>query len=394
MKAEQDREARYRDLERAQLIAINARFPERSDSSRYILAQLMTEQDCLFCGNHVPDIAAQLESRLETQHCIVCGSDLPHVQDSGDAGAVADTRFERIATALAAIEPELDEARSQLSEAEDAYARIVNWGAELDAAIVERTSRLNVLVRMLPPEETELHTQRDALSVLRARLVSLEKELANKRTAFHSFLDEENRTLVQQAELIQAAFSRSAAGFLLEECRLVWAPQRGPLGQSGELMDFPAFGIEMSGASFPTPIRRAGPNEVSESQREFIDLAFRMALIEVAGISGIGSIVMDAPESSLDAVFVTRAADVLARFAAPDRGNRLLITSNLVDGRLLPSLLAATTTNENRNEGMVNLFDIAEPTAAVREMRQDYLRALNAMLANVHAGENSTGDDL
>jgi len=39
--------------------------------------------------------------------------------------------------------------------------------------------------------------------------------------------------------------------------------------------------------------------------------------------------VIDAPESSLDAVFVTRAADVLTRFAA-DGGNRLLITSNLI----------------------------------------------------------------
>ena len=40
---EQERESKYRELERAQLIAVNARLPRVSDSVRYILAQLLSE---------------------------------------------------------------------------------------------------------------------------------------------------------------------------------------------------------------------------------------------------------------------------------------------------------------------------------------------------------------
>jgi hypothetical protein len=81
--------------------------------------------------------------------------------------------------------------------------------------------------------------------------------------------------------------------------------------------------------------------------------------------------VIDAPESSLDAVFVGRAANVLSRFAEPSRGNRLLITSNLVAGQLIPSLIQTTPVAE-RSQRIVDLFAIAAPTAAVRQLRDEY----------------------
>ena len=49
-------------------------------------------------------------------------------------------------------------------------------------------------------------------------------------------------------------------------------------------------------------------------------MSFRMALAEVAGVGGVTTLVMDAPESSLDAVFVERAAGVLGAFGR--RGGR------------------------------------------------------------------------
>ena len=93
-------------------------------------------------------------------------------------------------------------------------------------------------------------------------------------------------------------------------CALIWAPHKAQVGEYGPQINFPAYELEM-GADFPSPVRRSGPEQVSESQREFIDLAFRMALMRVAGPERAGTLVIDAPESSLDAVFVTRAADVL-----------------------------------------------------------------------------------
>jgi hypothetical protein len=44
---------------------------------------------------------------------------------------------------------------------------------------------------------------------------------------------------------------------------------------------------------------------------------------------------------------------------------------------------------------LVNLFDLAEPTAAMREMNDEYVEALNTMLASVvHIrGGDQTGSD-
>lgn len=139
----------------------------------------------------------------------------------------------------------------------------------------------------------------------------------------------------------------------------------------------------MSGTNFPSPVRRTGPDHVSESQREFIDLAFRMALMHVASASGCSSLVIDAPESSLDAVFVTRAADVLARFAHSSRCNRLITTSNLVEGELIPELLKKSSASGDRISRVLDLFKIAEPTAAIREMRGEYDRIMKNLLAKV-----------
>ena len=161
----------------------------------------------------------------------------------------------------------------------------------------------------------------------------------------------------------------------MEQTRLSFAPQPARVGQTGEFIPFPAFNLEMTGSDFTIAVRRANPSDVSESQREFIDLAFRMALIKTAGSGGQGSLVIDAPESSLDTVFATRAAQILARFATSAEENRLLVTSNVVEGSLVPNLLREAVGPVERKSRIVDLFDVARPTAAYTENKAAYDKA-------------------
>jgi hypothetical protein len=108
-----------------------------------------------------------------------------------------------------------------------------------------------------------------------------------------------------------------------------------------------------------------------------------MSLIQIAGVGGIGSLVIDAPESSLDAVFVKRAAEVLSKFAKPSEGNRLAITSNLVEGRLIPELLTMSAPPTKRLSHLVDLFEIAEPTAAIRELRGEYQAIMDNLVGSI-----------
>jgi len=198
----------------------------------------------------------------------------------------------------------------------------------------------NALIRRLPKEEAELHEKREELSLLRRRVAAMKDDLAERRDQFAAFMENAKDSVVEKAPQIQRVFEEFGREFLVEACSLVWLPRSDRVGETGILIEFPAFEIDMASSTFPSPVRRTGPEQVSESQREFIDLSFRMALMAAADPDSGGTLIVDAPESSLDAVFVRRAADVLGKFASPARDNRLIVTSNLTDGNLIPLLLA------------------------------------------------------
>jgi hypothetical protein len=106
-----------------------------------------------------------------------------------------------------------------------------------------------------------------------------------------------------------------------------------------------------------------------------------MALMRVVGSGSQGSLVIDAPESSLDAVFSPRAAEVLSRFAAAGSDNRLIVASNIVEGGLLPTLLEKAAPVAERDRRVVDLLAIATPTAAIQQNRDDYENARDKLLA-------------
>lgn len=376
LRAESQHESAYRDLERRQLTAIANAFPGTGDTARYLLAQLISDQECLACGSHSPRTTELLRERIGEQRCVICNSKV-HEAPKKPAGArgipkatkalsAAETRLATVNELQAAADAELETLLAQISE--------------LEASVSTRRARIATLAAQLPPEEAELHEQRQDLSGMRARLESQKRELKARGDDLMKLIKRIGRDIVARKGDVQEAFKDYAEGFLLEKANLAWRPHKGRVGESGPAIDFPNFELEMGGADFPSPVRREGPQQVSESQREFIDLAFRMALIRVAGNGGIGSIVIDAPESSLDAVFVTRAADVLTRFAA-DGGNRLLITSNLIEGDLIPELMKESKIRSASSKRVVDLLKIAAPTAATRILKHDYEAVREAIFA-------------
>ncbi len=380
LNAEQAREDGFRELERAKLLAIAARFPTPTTTARYILAQLMTDGQCLVCGNNSPKAAADLARRIKDEKCVVCGSAISASESVVENPKVADARVERLVTHFERLAAHAETAKKKLEDGEAAYDRQVHEIASLNAAISDRSARIDVLVARLPPTEAEIHKQRAEMLSLRGRVATMRESLASKRRSFRQFIAETKGTILKQSNQIKAVFDDYAAGFLLEECQLVWSPQRDRVGETGETVEYPAFELNLTGSNFPSPVRRSAPEEVSESQREFIDLSFRMALMTAANTNGSASLVMDAPESSLDAVFSPRAADVLARFALARPTHRLVITSNLVDGDLIPELLKRATVAGDRSSRLVDLLKEAVPTAAVRQLRDEYEEARERIL--------------
>lgn len=377
---DQDWETAVKAVERFELQAIAANFPDTSTTVRYLLAQILAESRCLTCGTDVPEFRQELESRVRSDHCVVCASHVPRSDNERAHHPRLLTKARKRAQALEVQARQAEDAR-QTVELE--HAELLGTVSELTAITSKRAVAIDELLRQLPPDEREIHQQRDAMSNMRASVEVRREELTTKRRDFAEFVASVNERIAQQRDAIKQAFDGYAKGFLVEECELAWRPRKSRVGETGELVEFAAFELAMSGASFESATRRTGPAQVSESQREFIDLSFRMALMQVATSFG-GSLVIDAPESSLDAVFVSRAATVLTTFAEHGE-NRLVVTSNLIDGDLIPSLLRQSGIRSNRDRRVVDLLSIAASTAATRMLNDEYRSVRQRLFARARS---------
>jgi hypothetical protein len=381
LQAELDRESAFRDLERYQLRAIDSAFPTMSETARYLLGQLFTDGECLACGSNAPQAATSLRSRLQGAQCVVCGTHL----ESDSVRSFSPRAIARATRAVDQADEHLVAARAERIVAEAAYDSLLNEINDLAAKVSSRRSRIDALVLRLPPDEVALHTRRDELAALRGRVELMKRELADRRAEFAVFIKSVNRGISRHKADIKSSFEGLAKDFLLEDLEISWAPHRARVGQGGEQFSFPAFELKMGGAGFPSPVRRTGPQQVSESQREFIDLAFRMTLMRVGSSSPGTSLVIDAPESSLDAVFVNRAADVLTRFADPGTENRLVITSNLIEGNLIPGLIRKAKIRSASDRRIVDLLKLAAPTAATQKLKSEYQAVRRALFARARS---------
>ncbi|MFS8104610.1 AAA family ATPase [Lentzea alba] len=375
LRAAEQREAAYRSVEYKRLEQIHRSFPSTKESNAYILGQLLSADTCVACSNHVPHFAEELRNRLDNSMCVVCSTPTgPLSSTDGDELDMA-----RATNLLKSAEEHRESARKALRETDNRYRNAVRSTHELRASLARRETEIDSLVRQLPKSEQHIRDRRSELNALRSRHRELVAEVQIIRESYTEMIEEVNRKFASRQEDVKSAFDGHAVEFLLEQCALMWSSHKEKVGQQGSPVEFSIFEVDMTGTDFDSPVRRRGTEQVSESQREFIDLAFRMALIAVAGEGGVGTLVMDAPESSLDAVFAPRAAKVLAAFSAPPLQNRVILTSNLVEGKLIPTLLRSSGIDTRTDPRLVDLFSIASPTAALTQLRPEYDEALKAL---------------
>lgn len=381
LRAQDEYDRALRELERARLLVIESHMPNADESVRFIYARLMSDKQCLVCGAiNIADVQARLAKAIAQRHCVVCNSALAPAADVVELNESRlqelQRRVERSATQLAVAVAARDEAHAEYlrdskqlavraTELEDAHQQIAN------------------LINQLPPDQSRRKELEKRFQALSDMVAELRAQLESERAAFGASLDAFRTTIYQSAERIKERFDTVSRDFLYEESRLSWTPDRRLVGQTGgeTYAEYPAFSVELGGSDFVGVQRRANPTYVSESQREFIDLAFRMALIEVTSPDHAGTICIDAPESSLDAVFVDRAATVLARFADGTSPNRLVVTSNLGAGPLVPELLRKAAAPGERVKTLTNLFRVGQPTRAMLERGSEYERYFNELMA-------------
>lgn len=370
-----DEQARALETEKLQVLA--SYFPKEQHTAQHLYSLLIAQRHCAVCGNEADEAAALLSSRVQGMKCVVCGHELEEHEHSENVISFSKEKIQVLHNKHEAEQERVNALRDELANIVGRYDIVATELVKLRVTVNDRTKQILRIERALPDGEKQFEAKQE-LSALRKTLEDDKIQLSHLAESFRGKIERYNTKILQFADEVKATFAHYASGFLAEDANLKWSLVKESLGETGiAKVEFPSFELEMTGSNFTAAIQRSGPNAVSESQREFIDLAFRMALIQVGSSNGGGSLVIDVPESSLDAYFVKRAAEVLCKFGDPGSSNRLIVASNLISGDLLPEMIRLGVPKGEASERIINLMDIAVPTAALRNNRPEYQNALN-----------------
>lgn len=362
-------------LEVARFELIESALPTQDDVVRYLRARLVTDHACPACGQEGGQIDA------EPLRCLLCGLPLPAVPTaSAESVAELEERISHAATAVAANRARADERRSATGELERELAAQRTTRLEVEG-------RLKALRAQLPSGTEDLGGTAALIADLEDDLATLRSDLDRSRAELQDLIDRSNEAVRSRQDDVKTVFDAVATMFLVESCHLVPHQTLVRIGQEGERFEVQAFDLDLGSSTGTGESRRDTRDEVSESQRVFIDIAFRIALIHTCVELGSGTMVIDAPEGSLDVVFASNAAAMLGAFVDPAAGdNRLIVASNLVEGSLLPELARLAGIRDHDDHRLIDLLEIAAPTAAVAQRGDDYRSVLRRALADEAAG--------
>jgi hypothetical protein len=150
-----------------------------------------------------------------------------------------------------------------------------------------KEKRVQELAGSLPPSAPQVNALRERIKRQQDTLRTLDMEQKAAEVEFTSIFDDFRSSVEARAAIIRESFGRKIADFLVEKAEISFAISRSAIGESGRTYDWPSFQLSMTSGAFDNPSPRRSAEEVSMSQGEFIDLAFRLALVDASANVGI-----------------------------------------------------------------------------------------------------------
>ena len=370
-------------VERLKYSALSKHFPSMDETSRLVLSRIMKEGRCMACNAPAEQKQIELEQQVERGICPICGTE-PEMQ--GNVLAYHEFDHARLVREQKHAANAKEEENTQSEELNDYATRFQETLLQLEKvqqSIESRTQKNRQLRAQLPDSVTSREYENE-LKNLRTEHEELQASRASYQYELRKLIGERRDAITTGSKELVGAFAELVEVLLVEEARLVPVDVEPryteAAGQPGERISTPAYAAELTAAARPGMTPRDNPGKVSESQRELLDLAFRLALVKVYG--GASVFVMETPEASLDGISMERVGRALAGFAA-EEGNRLIVTTNLTNGGIISEMFDASDPGSGqtaRLQRVLNLLELAAPNRALSENRKRYQSLLLEMV--------------
>jgi len=397
------REAKVSKARAAHEEYLRAEFSSAENEALYSVASVISERGCIFCGSHTERARATVLKKLNAHHCPLCdagpGEREQHIYQLDKCALLESAQ---------ALEDQAEKDSQQISSIDNMIEEVTEQYQSAMRKLVDQRKQHQEVHLQIKIIESGLPKNSDELSVLQEKLLGFrdlldysKQEKAEAEAALAAIVDPGEARVAETAEAIIRRFQEYITGFMAERCVLQYDVREKRIGQGPSTVKFrfPGFSVRLtSGVFTDEAANRMSPHDVSESQREFIDLAFRMSLIAEITAKSSAMMVVETPEASLDSVFVPRAGTMIRQFLqiSENSSNFLIASTNLNREAMIPALfgvlpeteaskyvreddrkafevkvLKAVPPNE-RLSRMVNLLEIAAKNAALTKYEGEY----------------------
>lgn len=379
------REEAERAVESLKFAVLARLFPNMEDAARLAFLKVLNSGECALCGADARKRAKALQADLAKGICPICGSEPVQQDRIVPSHEVENKRVARAREIAQLARTEEDSNRKAFDQAIANYEGALDQLSALKAAIHERTLHAKQLRAEMPPEADDIiHLERSLEIAIRSQRQA-ESERASATRQLSALLESGRSAIEKQTRKLESSFGQNVSTMIAEDAQLVRIEGEARLTQGGKgTFRVPAFKARMTAANVPGKSLRNSPDDVSESQRELIDLAFRLALIEVATGGADATLAMETPEASLDELAMGRVGSLLHKFAS-SRKNRLVVTSNLTNTMMIGAMFGGKakrqSDTEARRSHVLNLLEVAAPNHAVIKDGAKYRKILMNALA-------------
>jgi DNA repair exonuclease SbcCD ATPase subunit len=327
-----------------------------------VVIESLTEGVCGFCGSdaHLPE----LKRRAENSPCALCGAALNAQSAKGPSLA----SLSKTDATINSIYQEVEESGKRVArlQKEDNVGLSAWEGARRKLDLFERKHKV-ALARLEPGQDT-LET---LLQGYRREI----EDLQRRKDEQYAIRTQKRKDWKELQKPLEASYQAAEKTFV---------PRFRDLAHS-----FIGLDLDISlqtkrnvpGATLVLEVRgseRRDEHQLSESQRFFLDIALRMALIMQIAPSKAACIFLDTPEGSLDIAYEARAGDMLAKFVK--EGFQVLMTANINTSRLALRLASQAKKERMHLERMTSWTELSEvQRAALPEFEAAYNALNNAL---------------
>ncbi len=387
-KAKLTHEAATGEVERAKYTSLMHLFPQMEDAARLHLSRILSEEVCLVCGAEAQEKKASLESLLLEGKCPACEAGSEDQKFTAPAKKFEAKKMQRANERMSLAGKELTNSRKQFEAADREYELALTSFVRMQAEIKDLLSTSQLLKSKLPQSDDETEKLKELVATFEKTMKRELGELSAQRKSYAEALDSVRNTIVDGASKLSSRFGSYIHDILSEEAKLIQIQSRAKIGQYGEEFEFPAFVPEMAAANRPGLTRRNSASDVSESQRELIDLAFRLALMDVTAGNSAATFLMETPEASLDGIAMSRVGAALKNFIDSNK-KRLIVTTNLTNSDIVTALFGGKSRSKKetaqRFERVFNLIEHAAPNETLNRNRKGYEKLLESSVSGIDA---------